>query len=110
MDQNFYPTRQGALGRNALRGFGATQWDFALHREFILHESVKLQFRAEFFNILNHPNFGPPSNFFGESGFGTATQMLAQSLSSGSVGAGGLNPLYQLGGPRSVQVALKFLF
>jgi len=110
MDKNFYPTRQGTLGRNALRGFGATQWDFALHREFILHESVKLQFRAELFNILNHPNFGPPSNFFGESGFGTATQMLAQSLSSGSVGAGGLNPLYQLGGPRSVQAALKFLF
>jgi Carboxypeptidase regulatory-like domain len=105
------PLRQGDLPRNALRGFGAFQWDFALHRDFPLHEGVKLQFRAELFNILNHPNFGPPYPYFGATGFGLATQMLSQNLSGGgSSGAGGFNPLYQIGGPRSCQLALKITF
>jgi hypothetical protein len=41
--------------------------------------------------------------------FGQATQMLASSLGSGGQ-SGGLNPLYQIGGPRSVQLAVKLLF
>ncbi|HWO37639.1 MAG TPA: hypothetical protein VNO32_53370, partial [Candidatus Acidoferrum sp.] len=103
--------RQGTLGRNALRGFGATQWDFAVHRDFPIRESIKLQFRAEMFNILNHPNFGPPNSAIGVGGFGESSQMLNQSLSGGTgSGAGGFNPLYQLGGPRSVQLALKLAF
>ena len=104
------PLRQGDLGRNALRGFPAVQWDFAIHRDFPLHESMKLQFRAELFNILNHPNFGSPNNQFGSSGFGLSSQTLAQSLSNGSLGSGGFDPLYQIGGPRSVQLALRFIF
>src|SRR6202040_4089056 len=43
-DASGNPLRQGNLGRNALRGFGAAQWDFAVHRDFSIHESVKLQF------------------------------------------------------------------
>jgi hypothetical protein len=104
------PLRQGNLGRNALLGFPASQWDFAIHRDFPLHESMKLQFRAELFNILNHPNFGPPNNQFGASGFGVSSQTLAQSLSNGSLGSGGFDPLYQIGGPRSVQLALRLIF
>jgi hypothetical protein len=107
------PTRQGNLGRNALRGFGATQWDLGVHRDFPLFESLKLQFRAEMFNVLNHPNFGPPSGTFGFGGFGLSTQMLGQSLSSGTggnLGGGAFNPLYQLGGPRSIQLVLKAMF
>lgn len=105
------PARQGNLGRNALRGFGASQWDFAVHREFPIHESVKLQFRAEMFNVLNHPNFGPPNNQFGEGGFGLSTQMLAQSLSNqNNIGGGAFDQLYQIGGPRSIQLALKLIF
>jgi Carboxypeptidase regulatory-like domain/TonB dependent receptor len=103
------PLRQGDLARNALRGFGATQWDFAVHRDFPLPESLKLQFRAEMFNVLNHPNFGQPSGRFGASGFGLSSQMLNQSL-SGSQGTGGFSPLYQIGGPRSIQFALKLIF
>jgi hypothetical protein len=99
------------LGRNGLRGFGATQWDFAVHREFPIHESVKLQFRAEMFNVLNHPNFGPPNNQFGEGGFGISSQMLAQSLSNqNNIGGGAFDQLYQIGGPRSIQLALKLIF
>jgi hypothetical protein len=104
------PTRQGNLPRNYLRGFGATQWDFAFHRMFPIRESLKLEFRAELFNILNHPNFGAPNNQFGTGGFGLSTQMLAQSLSNGTLGSGGFDPLYQIGGPRSIQVALKLFF
>ena len=110
VDQTGLPRRQGNLGRNALRGFGATQWDFAVHRDFPIHESLLLQFRAELFNVLNHPNFGTPNGNFGSGGFGLSTQVLAQSLSNGTLGSGAFSPLYQIGGPRSVQVALKLKF
>ena len=112
---------QGDLPRNALRGFGAIQWDFAVHREFPIHESVKLQFRAELFNILNHPNFGQPIGDLGtppiggnpavpNPQFGRSIQTLGQSLSGGNLGNGAFDPLYQIGGPRSVQLALKLTF
>ncbi len=109
------PLSQGDLPRNALRGFGAAQWDFAVHRDFPIHESVKLQFRAEMFNLLNHPNFGQPSGNLGGPGapntqFGLSSAMLGQSLAGGFVGGGAFDPLYQLGGPRSIQFALKLFF
>jgi len=104
------PLRNGNLGRNALRGFALTQWDFAVHRDFPIREQLKLQFRAEMFNVLNHPNFGPPNNGFGAVGFGLSNQMLGQYLSGGTVGSGSFNPQYQIGGPRSIQVALKLQF
>jgi Carboxypeptidase regulatory-like domain/TonB dependent receptor len=101
------PLRQGDLGRNALRGFGATQLDFAVHRNFHIRESLKLQFRAEFFNLLNHPNFANPVGDTSSAFFGQSTQMLGRSLGQGGFG---LNSLYQIGGPRSVQFALKLQF
>jgi hypothetical protein len=100
---------QGNLGRNALRGFGATQVDLTLRRQFQLRERLTLQARADLFNIFNHPNFGPPTNYLSSPLFGQSTQMLGASLGSGGQN-GGLNPLYQIGGPRSVQLALKLLF
>jgi hypothetical protein len=108
------PARQGNVPRNFLRGFGAAEWDFAVHRDFPIHESAKLQFRAEMFNVLNHPNFGQPSPFFGSTGFGLSNKMLGQFLNGGTMGQavnnGALSPLYQIGGPRSVQFSLKFSF
>jgi hypothetical protein len=102
--------RQGNLGRNALRGFGATQWDLAIHRDFPIREAVKLQFRAEMFNVLNHPNFAPPIGDLSDPNFGLSTVMLGQYLGGGSLGGGGLSSLYQIGGPRSIQFALKLSF
>ena len=101
--------REGTLGRNALRGFGASQLDLTLARKINLTERVNLQFKAECFNILNHPNFGDPVNNLSNPLFGQSTQMLATSLGSGAL-QGGFSPLYQLGAPRSIQLALKLQF
>ena len=100
---------QGNLGRNALRGFGATEVDLTLRRQFQLRERLALQARADLFNIFNHPNFASPINYLSSPLFGQSTQMLANGLGSGGQN-GGLNPLYQIGGPRSAQLALKLLF
>ena len=105
---------QGDLGRNALRGFGATQLDLTLRRQFKFTERLSLQARADFFNIFNH-QFWKPNNFLdsfpgvANPQFGQSTMMLASSLGSGGQ-SGGLNPLYQIGGPRSIQLALKLQF
>jgi len=100
---------QGNFGRNVLRGFGTWQVDLALQRQFHLSERLALRFRAEFFNLFNHPSFGSPTNVLTSALFGRSTQTLANSLGSGGAN-GGFNPLYQLGGPRSIQFALKFQF
>ncbi len=97
--------RQGTLGRNSIAGFGLTQVDFSLARRFPIREQLNLQFRADLFNIFNHPNFADPTprivggNLLG----GQATQMLNRGL-------GGLSPIYQVGGPRSVQLSLRLTF
>jgi hypothetical protein len=101
--------QQGDFGRNVLRGFGASQADLAFQRQFPLKEQLNLRFRAEFFNIFNHPNFGSPNNSLTDPLFGHSTQTLASSLGSGGAN-GGFNPLYQIGGPRSIQLSLKLAF
>ncbi len=101
--------QQGDFGRNVLRAFGASQADIAFQRQFHLTERVQLRFRGEFFNIFNHPNFGPADNNITDALFGYSTATLNNSLGSGGAN-GGLNPLYQIGGPRSIQLALKLQF
>jgi hypothetical protein len=101
--------QQGTLGRNALRGFSMSQVDFALRRRFPLTERLSLQFRAEFFNLFNHPNFGDPIGNLSNANFGQSLNMLAQSLGAGGL-SGGFAPLYQVGGPRSIQLALRLQF
>ncbi len=97
----------GDAPRNFVRGFGAWQMDLAVRREFPIHERLKLQFRAEAFNIFNHVNFGTINAAYCTPGpgctFGQASQTLNTSL-------GTLSSLYQMGGPRSMQFALKLVF
>ena len=114
-DGNGNIVSQGDLGRNALRALPASQWDFAVHRDFPIRESLKLQFRAEMFNVLNHPNFAPPNSslnlgFGSNAHFGYSLQTLGQYLGGNSSGGGALSPLYQFGAPRSIQLALKLSF
>ena len=101
--------QQGNGGRNVLRGFGASQADVALQRQFRVTERVALRFRAEFFNIFNQANFGSPVFDLSSPLFGQSTQTLASSLGSGGAN-GGFSPLYQIGGPRSIQLALRLEF
>jgi hypothetical protein len=101
--------QQGDFERNVLRGFGAWQADVAFQRQFHLTERVGLRFRGEFFNLFNHPGFGPPDHTLTDALFGQSTQTLASSLGSGGAN-GGFSPLYQIGGPRSIQLALKLQF
>jgi hypothetical protein len=58
---------------------------------------------------LNHPNFGDPVNELGSTLFGESIQTLGKSLGTGGVN-GGLSPLYQVGGSRSIQLALRLDF
>jgi hypothetical protein len=53
--------RTYGLQRNALRGPGLTNLDIALAKTTAISERFKLQFRAEFFNVLNHPEFAQPT-------------------------------------------------
>jgi len=103
------PARQGNAGRNSLRAFGAFQWDMGIHRDFPIRESLRLEFRAEMFNILNHPNFAPQQPDIAASDFGKSSKMLNEYLGGGA-GTSGLLPLYQIGGPRSMQFALRLIF
>jgi hypothetical protein len=95
--------RQGTMGRNVLRGFKASQMDLSLRRQFKLTEQSTLLFRADCFNLFNHPNFANPTGILTSANFGRATKTL-------NTGLGGLNSLYQIGGPRSFQLALKLQF
>ncbi len=101
--------QQGTLGRNALAGFGMSQLDLAIRREFRLTERRRLQFRLEAFNISNHANFADPIHYLNSPVFGESTSMLNQMLGTGSPGSG-LAPILQMGGPRSLQGSLRFQF
>jgi hypothetical protein len=79
----------GNLGRNAFRGPGFTQLDTGINKSFRITEDVRVQFRSEFFNMLNKTNFSPPTATTTSSAFGTIRSTYA---------------------PRQIQFALKLLF
>jgi hypothetical protein len=101
--------RQGTLGRNAIDGNNLFQFDLSLRRRFVLREPLSLMFRADFFNLLNHPNFDNPNSGRNNALFGFTTQMLSQALAPGGE-AGGFSSIYNIGGPRSIQFSLKLQF
>jgi hypothetical protein len=110
---------QGDLTRNSLRGFDVWQEDVALRRDFPIREGIDLLFRAEAFNVFNHPLFGDVGvndgrNILTSYGavnpyFGISSETLASSLGGGGAD-GGFSSLYQIGAPRSLQFALKLRF
>ncbi|MEX2264907.1 MAG: carboxypeptidase regulatory-like domain-containing protein [Bryobacteraceae bacterium] len=80
----------GNLGRNTLFGPGRVNFDFSLFKDFAFHEEMKLQFRAEAFNLFNTPQFGLPN------------------ASIGAAQAGIINST--VGNPRQLQLALRLQF
>lgn len=116
-------SRQGTLERNALRAFPLYQTDLALRREFKLKDTLRLQLRAEAFNVFNRANFGLDSGnqivrtvratgTAQNLNFGTSTLILSDQLSgfSGGGSTPGFNQLYSVGAARSMQFAVKILF
>jgi hypothetical protein len=104
-------SRQGTLGRNTLRASPLRQVDLGLSRSIRLGERVVARLRLDAFNVFNIPNFGPPAaEWNNEDIFGRPIQSYASSLGTGTLTRGGLVPVQQLGGPRSVQVGVRFTF
>jgi hypothetical protein len=106
----------GTLGRNSLRGPDFRNFDFSIFKNTSITEKVTLQFRAEFFNLVNHPNFANPflPGFAADASWngidpvtGKGVDFLPISV-TGDVGIG--NPFLGGGGPRNVQLALKLMF
>jgi hypothetical protein len=102
----------GTAPRNFLRGFPETEVNVALQRTFPIREWARLQFRAEAFNVANHPNFGKIYLGCGATVAGQACNnpLMGQATATLSNSLGGLSSIYQQGGPRSLQFALKLQF
>jgi hypothetical protein len=86
----------GNAGRNTLTAPGFEDVDFAIAKNTAIKERVSLQFRAEAFNLFNHPNFGQPSNSFTAANFG---QILSTRTARGD-----------LGSSRQLQLGMKLIF
>ncbi len=116
----------GTLGRNVLTGPTYKQWDLAIYKNTALGERLNMQLRADFFNILNHPNFAnpilpafiadPAANINIACGCGFAPPSNGREVGNGAyqitatgdVGIG--NPFLGGGAPRGIQLAAKFTF
>src|SRR5262249_40397024 len=88
--------RFGSLGRNVVIGPGFNNTDFSVIKNTKLSEKVHLQFRAEFFDLFSHSNFGQPGNVVGPPAFGRITNTRF--------------PTGEAGSSRQVQFALKLIF
>ena len=95
------PGTVGNTGRNTVRGPKFVNTDFALLKDTKLSESLKLQFRAEFFNIFNHTNLGLPT--LGQGGGALFVGGGARNGSAGQITT-------MVGTPRQIQFALKLTF
>jgi len=101
-------TPAGILGGNQpsqIAGPAFYRWDLSLFKNFQLTERMRLEFRSEFFNILNHPNFNYPG--FGGNGVNAVSGSTNFNNSTfGEIGSTRDNPL----DPREIQFALKLYF
>ena len=93
----------GNMGRNIFRGPGFADWDASIGKVWNFNERFRLQLRAEFFNLLNHPSFaaGSINKDFSSSNLGLAT---------GTPDVYASNPVIGSGGSRHIQLGLKLLW
>jgi hypothetical protein len=104
----------GNAGRNMFRDSGFRNWDVSVNKEFKFRERLTTQFRAEFFNVLNHPILTNPN--------GPANAGYNDPSSPGAPGTPGFgcgcntpdqaapNPVLGTGAPRSIQLGLKLIW
>lgn len=106
----------GSLGRDLLIGPGYTNLDLSLFKTTPLGEQLKLQFRAEVFNVLNHPNFSSPllPGFSADASFNRIDPVSGKGIGflpitvTPDVGIG--NPFLGGGGSRNIQLAVRLTF
>ena len=99
----------GNLGRNVLTGPGLFQIDASLRRQFRLFGATSLETSFSAFNLLNRVSFANPVSYLGSPLFGRAASMQNLMLGSGNP-TNGLAPLFQPGGPRTVEMKVKISF
>jgi len=101
----------GTMGRNVFRDTGFRNWDFSVAKNWKFKERFGAQFRAEFFNVLNHPNFANP--FGGQNGYGqNDPSVLGTGFGCGCAtpDVAATNPVLGSGSNRAIQLGLKLLF
>jgi hypothetical protein len=100
----------GTAGRNIFRDSGLRDWDMSVTKDFKFRERLTAQFRAEFFNFLNHPNFANP--YGGPNGYANNDPSNGVGMGCGCVtpDVAGQNPVLGSGSNRAIQLGLKFIF
>ena len=84
------PYTYGNASRNSLFGPGRSNWDMSLFKNFVIHDQMRFEFRAEAFNVFNHPQFGLPNQSIGNAQVGSITSTV--------------------GNPRQLQMGIRFQF
>jgi hypothetical protein len=104
------PGTFGLMGRNTFRDSGFKNWDFSMHKSWKWRERYSAQFRAEFFNFINHPNFANP--YGGQNGWGHNDPSVPGEFGCGCAtpDVAASNPVIGSGGSRAVQLGLKLAF
>jgi hypothetical protein len=100
----------GTAGRNLFRDSGFRSWDLSVVKGWTFKERLTAQFRAEFFNILNHPNFANP--YGGPNGYANNDPSTGFGFGCGCAtpDQAGTNPVLGSGSNRAVQLGLKLIF
>jgi hypothetical protein len=111
-DTSYYnktpPTgRVGTAGRDQYYGPGLANYDFSAAKHFALGtERMRLQLRADFFNIFNHTNFSNPVTNASNANFGKITSTVGSAVATAVGTSAGLVG----GGPRIIQFAMRLQF
>lgn len=100
----------GNVGRNIFRGPGYRNVDFSVVKTWMLHERFNFQFRGEFFNLFNHPEFANPYGVGGQLGNVDPSVPGAFGASNITPDVAAANPVIGSGGPRAIQLGLKIRF
>jgi len=100
----------GNAGRNIFRGPSYRNWDFSLVKTQRLSERLNMQLRAEFFNVLNHPNFGIPGSLLVNAFNNDLSSPDSFGQVPGTPDVVAANPFIGTGGPRNIQLGVKFKF
>ncbi len=100
----------GNSGRNIFRGPHYRNWDFSVVKNFRLKERLSMQLRGEFFNVLNHPNFGIPGSLLVNAFNNDLGLPDSFGLVPGTPDVIAANPVIGTGGARNIQLGLKIRF